>query len=157
MVYTVLFVCDGNIGRSPLAEAIARQSLGGALEFGDDDLETSEILVLSAGTKAPSGFRTSARAGEVASEIGVAMERRPARSLTKDMVENADLILCMENAHVDFLSRWGVGEKAALLDPTGSEIPDPRFRSVAFFRDVRDQIVRSLEHWLPEIRDRADD
>ena len=79
MTYTVLFVCAGNVGRSPLAEAIARRLLAESLNVGDDQLESYGLRVLSAGTEAPEGIETSSRGVTLAAEIGIVMNRRPAR------------------------------------------------------------------------------
>jgi protein-tyrosine phosphatase len=119
----------------------------------DGDLESYGIRVESAGTKAPPGLLTSARASRVAGEIGVAMDRKPARRLTKEIAGAADLILGMEPSHLDHLAQWGFAERSALLDPDGVTVPDPRFHNVAFFRQVRDQIVRAVRYWVPSILD----
>ena len=151
MTYTVLFVCTGNVGRSPLAEAMARRFLAEALGVEDAALESRGIRVLSAGTKAPTGLQASARANSVAEEIGITIGRHPARRLTKTMVREADLILCMDAEQTARISKWGLATNAELLDPSGREIPDPRRHDIAFFRQVRDQIAAALEDRVPQI------
>ena len=151
MTYTVLFVCAGNVGRSPLAEAMARRFLAEALRAKDSDLEVRGIRVLSAGIEAPEGIQTSGRGVELAEEIGIAMVASPARRLTKGMAVGADVIFGMDAGQVEYLSQWGFGEKTELLDPHGGEIPDPRRQDTAFFRDVRDQIALALSERVPQI------
>jgi protein-tyrosine-phosphatase len=138
-----------------LAEAIATKFLAEAMDIAEGDAESSGIRVESAGTKAPPGLLTSARASRIAGEIGVPMERKPARRLTRELAGSVDLILGMEASHLDHLARWGFDEKSALLDPDGVAIPDPRFRNMAFFRQVRDQIVQAVRYWVPRILDEA--
>ena len=98
MTYTVLLLCTGNVGRSPLAEAMARRFLAEALDIGDDELEAHGIHVLSAGTLAPPGVQASARAAAVAEEIGIAIGPHASQRLTGPMVREADVIFCMDVA-----------------------------------------------------------
>lgn len=94
LTYDVLFVCAGNIGRSPLAEVMARRFLAQALGVGDDELEANGIRVLSASTLAPPGVQASARATSVAKEIGITIGKHPSRRLNKEMAAEADVIFC---------------------------------------------------------------
>ena len=151
MTYTVLFVCAGNVGRSPLAEVMARRLLAESLGVEDGEVEARGIRVLSAGTEAPAGILTSRRGVGLAEEIGITMAPRPAQRLTKEMASGADVIFGMDAGHVEHLSRWGFGDKTELLDPRSGEIPDPRRRDMAFFRDVRDQIAVALSERVPRI------
>ena len=74
MTYTVLFLCTGNIGRSPLAAALARHKMARALGTEGPSLEETGIFVLSAGTLAPEGMTASPRGVAVAAEHGVDLD-----------------------------------------------------------------------------------
>ena len=151
VTYNVLFVCAGNEGRSPLAEVIARRYLAEALGVGDDELETTGFHVFSAGTHAPLGVQASARGAAIAKELGITMGVHPSRRLDEHLVRGADVVFCMDLAQMEYLAEHGIADKAELLDPTGREIPDPRGQDVDFYREVRDQIVGSLQRRLPQI------
>jgi protein-tyrosine phosphatase len=151
MTYTVLFVCAGNIGRSPLAEVMARRFLAEALGVGEHQLEANGIRVLSAGTLAPPGVQASPRASAVAEEIGITIGRHPSQHLSATMAAQADVIFGMETTHIDHLAQLGFGDKAALLDPGGRAIPDPRHQDLGFYREVRDHIAVALQRRIPQI------
>jgi protein-tyrosine phosphatase len=89
--FAVLFVCTGNICRSPVAEGIARRELarypGVALRVG------------SAGSHALEGNPAASRMLAAASARGVDLQRHYARELTRRRVRAAGLILCMAEEH----------------------------------------------------------
>ena len=70
-----------------------------------------------------------------------------ARPITEQMIERADRVYVMTRAHLDGLARLGtgVGERAALLDPSGEDIPDPYGGDLDAYRRVRDRVVAAIE------------
>ncbi len=114
----VVFVCHGNICRSPLAEALARRSFAG-------------WRVSSTGLHATPGRRTPARILRAASEIGVDLSGHRARILTREDVDAADLLVAMASPNLsDLVDRFPRAKNKVLLlglfdDPASLEIPDP--------------------------------
>jgi protein-tyrosine phosphatase len=93
--FGVLFVCTGNICRSPTAEALARREL--ARHPG------VPIEVSSAGSHALEGNPAASRSMLAASTRGASLERHFARELTRRRVRSAGLILCMAAEHRPFV------------------------------------------------------
>jgi protein-tyrosine phosphatase len=93
--FGVLFVCTGNLCRSPTAEALARREL--ARHPG------VPIQVSSAGSHAVEGSPAASRSLPAASSRGASLERHFARELTRRRVRAADLILCMAAEHRPFV------------------------------------------------------
>jgi protein-tyrosine-phosphatase len=89
--FAVLFVCTGNICRSPVAEAIARRELA---RYPDAPLRVS-----SAGSHALEGNPAASRMLVAASTRGADLQRHFARELTRRRVRAAGLILCMAEEH----------------------------------------------------------
>ncbi|HEX6675876.1 MAG TPA: low molecular weight phosphatase family protein [Actinomycetes bacterium] len=94
--FTVLFVCTGNICRSPTAEAFARRELGnladdGGLRFG------------SAGSHALNGNPATEGAVAAAAARGGDLTRHRARELDRRLVREADLILVMAAEHLPYV------------------------------------------------------
>jgi len=121
----LLFVCSGNTCRSPLAEAIGRRF---AEENGIEELEFE-----SAGTSAISGLPASEGALGAARRHGLDLGRHASTLLSREAVEEADLILTMGPAHLDRVLELGGEGKSALLgafalasdDPGRPAVPDP--------------------------------
>ncbi len=124
----ILLVCTGNICRSPMAECIMRQ------EFNQRG-EKAEIK--SAGTGAWDGASASEGAYLVSLENELDLSPHRAALLTRDLVEQADLILTMARHHrvrVEELGGTGktfllgeyageTGADAEVGDPFGSDLP----------------------------------
>ncbi|MGN7780837.1 low molecular weight phosphatase family protein [Mycolicibacterium sp. 22603] len=87
----VLFVCTGNICRSPTAERLA---IARATEAGIPDFEAS-----SAGTRAVIGHPVHADAEHVLLALGGNPNNFAARHLTGKIASGADLILTMTRTH----------------------------------------------------------
>jgi protein-tyrosine phosphatase len=99
--FGVLFVCTGNICRSPTAEALARREL--------ERYPGVPIQVSSAGSHALEGNPAASRSMLAAATRGANLERHFARELTRRRVRAADLILCMAAEHRPFVLSYDRG------------------------------------------------
>jgi len=103
----LLFVCTGNICRSPMAAAIARHLL--------DARGRGDVAVGSAGTAAWDGAPASEGAYLVALEHGLDLSGHRARQVTSDLVADADLVLGMSAHHVERAESLGGAGRSHLL------------------------------------------
>jgi len=94
-----LFVCSGNTCRSPMAAAICNAEIAQRLKIPLEDLETVNVRALSAGISAKVGAPLTPESQEVLRSMNVPVGPHAARSLTVELANQADLILCMTSAH----------------------------------------------------------
>ena len=110
----VLFVCSGNICRSPFAEALAR------------DLNArTDVEFASAGTIAVSGNPASAPGIAVAAELGIDLAGHRASHLTTEVLAGSDLVYAMEEEHIASVLALDPGARVELLSLEGAPMPDP--------------------------------
>jgi len=149
---SVLFVCLGNICRSPLAEGVF-QAL--AAEAGMKDL----CRVDSAGTGAYHvGEAPDPRSVAVAHEHGIALEGL-ARQVTPHDLERFDWIVAMDASNrrsLQALPGPGSPPRIVLLrdfDPEspGADVPDPYYGGGDGFERVFEIVNRSCRSLLQEI------
>ncbi len=89
----ILFVCDGNVCRSPMAEALLRKKLA--------ERRIDGVNVASCGLSAGPWGIADRRLSLVIGEAYKLLEHHRSRPLTEKEVREADLILGMENRHVE--------------------------------------------------------
>ena len=150
---TILVLCAGNIGRSPLAAVMLQDALARRLGIPAARLADEGVVVVSAGTDAPEGHPASGRGIAIAAEKGLDLSGHGACSLTASDVRRADVIYGMDRAQLDAVVAL-VPEAAAkteLLMRGGHEIPDPRDQSDDFFNDVAVQIEHAVAIRADEI------
>lgn len=94
VVRTVLFVCLGNICRSPFAEVIAARRAKSAVE---------RIVFASAGIATRPGSAPPTGALRVATSFGVSLDAHQPAQLTQELAEAHDLLVVMESQQVDAL------------------------------------------------------
>lgn len=126
----VLFVCVENAGRSQMAEAFARKYSGGKIE------------ALSAGTM-PSG-EVNPVVIQVMQEKGIDLSKNKPKLITREMVQEADVIIVMGCSAEGFCP-------APLLNKVVDwEIDDPKGKPVEKVREIRDEIERKARALLDE-------
>ena len=146
--YTCLFVCTGNLCRSPIAEGITRRRLR--------ERGMNHIAVESAGIHARDGYPPEPLAVEAAAEYGADIAAQESRLFdTKDFYR-FKLIVAMDLSHLDFLQstrpRDSRSEICLLLDDTGEfkkvEVPDPYMQARDAYEFAARLINIGVEHLL---------
>jgi len=145
-VKSVLFVCTGNICRSPIAEGLFRRLLG----------NRKDIEVASAGVHAVRGQPPSLYAVQVCEEEGVDISGLRSQPLTAALVDRATHIFAMTGAHletIEMLFPQGA-EKSFLLrefEQPGTtvwrDMPDP----IGLGREVYEDCARIVKNALPSV------
>jgi len=136
--FRILFVCTGNLCRSPMAEAIARHlapAAGLAVRLAFD----------SAGTRALQGRASiDPRARALLAQAGYACKAHRARRVrSQDLVDN-DLVLAMDAGHLETLRSTCAPAQAHKLrlfldfapGLEGRDVPDPYFGDLEGFERV---------------------
>jgi len=151
---TILFICTGNICRSPMAEGLFRHATRGRDEY----------RVVSAGLGAIDGQPPSAHSVAAMKELDIDISRQRSRMLTAELVKQADLILGMTHSHVDTVTLLypQAADKTFLLrefddtlDTFEKDISDPIGGSYDVYLNCRDQIeqgIASLMRFLDQRR-----
>ena len=142
----VLFVCSGNICRSPTAEAVLR---GLVEDAGLDD----EIEVDSAGTGSwHVGEPPDERARAAAARRGITLTGT-ARQIDPSDFDEFDLLLAVDEENLHRMRRIappGSGDRIRLLDDV--DVPDPYYGGPYGFDNVLDQVDAACRRLLDELR-----
>jgi protein-tyrosine phosphatase len=138
----VLFICTGNICRSPTAERLLRAY---AAEGGH------EVTASSAGTHGLVGHPMDPTAATVLQQLGGESDGFVARRISARIAEDADIVLTMTARHRDEVlaiaprklrTTFTLLEAAALVDAAGArtveEMADARPRHVVDVLDIED-------------------
>jgi protein-tyrosine phosphatase len=154
----VLFVCTGNICRSPLAEALLRREL---VERGVDGFD-----VVSAGTGAWEGTPASEGAYLVGLEHDLDLSGHRATLLTRELTKSADVIFTMARHHRTRAQELGgegrshvLGEYVGIAGPE-AEVSDPFGSDLDIYRETYaqlEELIRSAADRLIEERTDATD
>ena len=142
----VLFVCTGNICRSPIAEGLFRRLIG----------NRKDIEVVSAGVHAVRGQPPSLYAVQVCAEEGTDISGLRSQPLTATLVDQATHIFAMTGAHLETIQALfpHTAEKTFLLrefEEPGTtvwrEVPDP----IGLGREVYEHCARIIKNALPSV------
>ena len=95
--FNILFVCTGNICRSPMAVGILESVLS------PQALATAKVS--SAGTGAMNGMPVSENSVRACEEEGIDISRHRSRVITRHLLEASDLVLAMERHHAEAMRR----------------------------------------------------
>ncbi|MGH8800641.1 MAG: low molecular weight protein-tyrosine-phosphatase [Casimicrobiaceae bacterium] len=152
-IASVLFVCTGNICRSPTAEGVFRAM---AAKAG----LASRIVIDSAGTNDHQlGQRPDPRALAAARQRGYELGKLRARLVSADDFKRFDWILAMERRHLDHLEalrppayQGHLGLFLALAaDGAETDMPDPYYGETADFERVLDLTIPAARTLLQAI------
>lgn len=147
----IIFVCTGNICRSPMAEGILRHRWTVA--------GVKDRTVSSMGVQGLDAAPATELARQVCAENGVDISGHLSRSLNGEELQTADLVLCMEPGHVSFINTfypWH-SDRVALLGAwpgkpkRKSAVQDPMGGSLALYRKIFNIVDTHIDRILPQL------
>ncbi len=153
-MHQVLFVCLGNICRSPMAEGIFRalvQRKGLANQFHVDSAGTGDWHT---------GLPPDERAQRVALQRGIDLSSLRARKVCVDDMQQFDTIVAMDRSNLTALKTLAGTEYADKLhlllafapEFDTDEVPDPYYGRETGFDEVADMIAIASTQLLRQIR-----
>lgn len=145
MFKNILFVCIGNVCRSPMAEGFFQHQLQQC---------QSPIKTASAGLHALVGEPAVAEAQEVMRQEGVDISAHRAQQVSEQLLIDADLILTMEEGHKNALHKTcpsARGKVFLLGHWSDFEIYDPFRQSSLVFEQTCSLIQQAWDDWRSKL------
>lgn len=149
-----MFICTGNICRSPLAHAVFEQKVRDAGLADSIEVESSGTDAWHVGEQADPRMRSTA------ANHGVVLNHR-ARRLQPDDITNYDLLLVMDRQNhrntMSLCRTESEKEKVRMFrdfDPEGTgDVPDPWYGGPEGFELVWDLVERTCVNLLEDVRE----
>jgi protein-tyrosine-phosphatase len=133
----LLFVCSGNICRSPMAAALAADAAA---------REDLDMRVASVGTMALVGEVVEADAHRAVAEIGLSLAPHRGRQATRERILEAVLVVAATREHRAWLRAKAPDANIASFDELSGlgDLPDPYGAGLAQHRIVRDMLLAGM-------------
>ena len=140
---TVLFVCTGNICRSPMAEGLMRNLVAGRKDF----------RVFSAGVHAQQGAAASLDAVTALREEGVDLRSFRSQPVTGELLDQSTHVFTMTQDHKRLLDLLFPEHEAKIrvlgeFTRRGGDVPDPIGQGLPTYKRCRDFIKSALAQIL---------
>jgi len=141
---SILFVCTGNVCRSPMAEGLFRSMVAGE----DGDWEIRSAGIATGGGQPPSAHTLS-----ILKENHIDLSGNRSQAINTELVNSASHILAMSASHLYTLDAVfpQAAEKTFLMTEfctedsiRGQDIPDPIGGGLAAYTEVRDMLMETL-------------
>ena len=151
-INSILFVCMGNICRSPSAEAVFRHKA---------EAQGLTLKIDSAGTVgAHAKEKPDHRAQKMGAERGYSFDGIKARKVTVRDFNDFDLILAMDNANLEDLQKIAPEHEQSKVmlfldfakNHEESEVPDPYYGGANGFRFVLDLVEDASDGLLAQLK-----
>jgi protein-tyrosine phosphatase len=151
----IMFVCSGNICRSPLAHAVFQH-------LADAQGLDGRFVVESSGTDAYHvGENADSRMCMVAARNGISIHHR-ARRFAREDLQKYDRIYAMDRGHMRTIRDMASGKKELLTkiylfrdyDPDAagsSDVPDPWYGGIRDFERVFEIVMRTSRNLLSQL------
>ncbi|MBS33888.1 MAG: ribose 5-phosphate isomerase B [Verrucomicrobiales bacterium] len=152
MAHTILFICTGNICRSPMAEGQFRHLV---------EQNKADLIVKSAGVGAQNGQPPSENAIRAMQDLEIDISPQRSQMLTAELASEADMIIGMTHGHVEMVNLMypQAAEKTFLLRDFDDSLPlherevaDPLGGTLEIYRLCRDQIRDGIDSLLNSIQ-----
>jgi glycine hydroxymethyltransferase len=147
----ILFVCTGNICRSPMAEGLFRALVE----------ERGDFAVASAGTSAGRGQTPSIEAVRVLrAEEGIDISRQRSQPVTEELVDQSDFIFTMTRDHRNLLELIFPASEGKVhvlreFESGPLDVPDPIGQGREVYARCKDAIKRALPSVLKFIEQQS--
>lgn len=144
-IRSVLVLCEANHCRAPIAEGLLRAALG------------PSVQVASAGLNALVDVPPDPEGVRIMREEGHDISSHRGRQFTPDMAREADLILVMDAQQKEWCTQLAPSARGRIfllghwLSTPPRDISDPYCQGPAFFRQVYEDIHRSVSAWVPHL------
>jgi L-threonylcarbamoyladenylate synthase len=151
--FTITFICSGNLCRSPMAAGILKNIIVRTKYKKLVNINSAGILKMHSMPAEPNAI-------EVAFNHSVILHSHHSRTVTEEIMREANIVICMALDHYKYLvnkyphlkekiillKQWKLKEK--LINPS---IPDPIGQSFDFYQDVFKEIQNEIKRILPYI------
>ena len=151
----IVTVCTANICRSPMAAALLQHALAAQPE------PLRSLRVTSAGVAARSGDRVSEKSVVALRKVGLDISGHISQPLTQQMLDGAQLVLCMTESHRAMIQLQAEPVPQHLylfrefMPQRGDkEIGDPFGGPLKVYESARDELVEAIPSLLEFIKTR---
>lgn len=142
----VIFICSGNICRSPMAAALAPPMF---------EARGLKAMVISCGTLGIEGQPAAANARAAIEAVGLSLEGHRSQGTQAGLLRMADHLVVMAPRHTDALRRLAPDVTPKVVElwrhlpsQTLSKIDDPVGSGLETFVESRDEIAACLQAWI---------